>query len=176
MLQTSESSWIEPLVRELDRPMFQLAVLLVRDYAVAQDIVQEAFVRVWLSPRTPRDLSGFRPWLYKTVVNLARDHHRRQGRWGRLRVGRTRSTDPTEVAERHETDTSLGNAIRALSRREQEAVYVRFFEDASFEEVARIIGTRSGTARVLVHRALGKLRRQLSVPAANELTRRGDQK
>ena len=168
MLQTAESSWIEPLVRELHRPMFQLAVLLVRDSAVAQDIVQEAFVRVWLSPRTPRDLSGFRPWLYKTVVNLARDHHRRQGRWGRLRFGRIRSADPMDVVERRETDADLGKAIRALSRREQEAVYVRFFEDASFDEVARIIGTRTGTARVLVHRALGKLRRQLAATGSEE--------
>ena len=49
MLQAAESTWIEPLVHELYRPVFQLAYLLVRDYAVAQDIVQEAFVRVWLS-------------------------------------------------------------------------------------------------------------------------------
>jgi RNA polymerase sigma-70 factor (ECF subfamily) len=147
--------------------MFQLAVLLVRDYAVAQDIVQEAFVRVWLSPRTPRDLSGFRPWLYKTVVNLARDHHRRQERWGRLRFGRPRSLDPMEIAEAREADASLGNAIRSLSRREREAIYVRFFEDASFDEVARIIGTRTGTARMLVHRALAKLRRQLSAGPGN---------
>jgi RNA polymerase sigma-70 factor (ECF subfamily) len=162
LLQTAESSWIEPLVRELHRPVFQLAVLLVRDYAVAQDIVQEAFVRVWLSPRTPRDLSGFRPWLYRTVVNLARDHQRRQGRWARVRFGRLDSANPVDVAERHESDARLAIAIHALSRREQEALYVRFFEDASFDEVARIIGTRTGTARVLVHRALAKLRRQLA--------------
>ena len=162
MLQAAESTWIEPLVRELYRPVFQLAYLLVRDYAVAQDIVQEAFVRVWLSPRTPRQMNGFRPWLYKTVVNLARDHHRRRGRWARIHFGRVDSADPVDVAERHESDARLAIAIHALSRREQEAIYVRFFEDASFDEVARIIGTRTGTARVLVHRALAKLRRKLA--------------
>jgi RNA polymerase sigma-70 factor (ECF subfamily) len=162
VLQTAESSWIEPLVRELHRPMFQLAVLLVRDYAIAQDIVQEAFVRVWLSPQTPREMSGFRPWLYRTVVNLARDHRRRQHRWSLLRLGRPPATDPLELAERREDNRSLSHAIRSLSRREQEAIYVRFFEDAPFEEVARIIGVRSGTARVLVHRALAKIRRRLA--------------
>jgi RNA polymerase sigma factor (sigma-70 family) len=161
VLQPAESSWIEPLVLALYRPASQLATLLVRDYAVAQDIVQEAFVRVWLSPRTPREMSGFRPWLYKTIVNLARDHQRRQGRWARLRFGRVASADPMEMAERHHADVALGNALRALSRREQEAVYVRFFEDAPFDEVGRIIGVRAGTARVLVHRALEKLRHRL---------------
>ena len=170
MLQPAESSWIEPLVLALYRPTFQLAALLVRDYSLAQDIVQEAFVRVWLSPRTPREMSAFRPWLYKTVVNLARDHQRRQGRWARLRFGRAASADPMDVAERRQSDAALGNAMRGLSRREQEAVYVRFFEDAPYDQVGRVIGVRAGTARVLVHRALEKLRRQLDTSRGNEVT------
>jgi hypothetical protein len=48
VLQPAESSWIEPLVLALYRPTVQLATLLVRDYTVAQDIVQEAFVRTLL--------------------------------------------------------------------------------------------------------------------------------
>ncbi|TMB71003.1 MAG: RNA polymerase sigma factor [Chloroflexi bacterium] len=115
MLQPAESSWIEPLVLALYRPTIQLATLLVRDNIVAQDIVQEAFVRVWLSPRTPREMSTFRPWLYRTVVNLARDHQRRQGRWARLRFGRAASDNPMDVAERREADAALGDAVRGES-------------------------------------------------------------
>ena len=170
MLQPAESSWIEPLVLALYRPTIQLATLLVRDYSVAQDIVQEAFVRVWLSPRTPREINAFRPWLYKTVVNLARDHQRRQTRWARLRFGRAASADPMDVAEGREVDAELGDAIRGLSPREREAVYIRFFEDAPFDEVGRIIGVRTGTARVLVHRALAKLRRRLDPSSGNGVT------
>jgi RNA polymerase sigma factor (sigma-70 family) len=75
-----------------------------------------------------------------------------------------------DVAESRESDAALGTAMRGLSRREQEAVYVRFFEDAPFDEVGRIIGVRSGTARVLVHRALAKLRRQLDPSPGNGVT------
>jgi len=170
VLQPAESSWIEPLVLALYRPTVQLATMLVRDHTVAQDIVQEAFVRVWLSPRTPREMNAFRPWLYKTVVNLARDHHRRQGRWARLRFGRAASVDPMDVAETRASDAALGVAMRGLSRREREAVYIRFFEDAPFDEVGRIIGLRAGTARVLVHRALAKLRRQLDTSSRHGVT------
>ena len=136
---------------------------------MAQEIVQEAFVRVWLSPRTPRELSGFRPWLYKTIVNLVRDHQRKRRRWEHLRIGRGESADPVDEVERRQADAELARAIRHLSRREREAVYVRFFEDASYEEVARIVGMRSGAARVLVHRALRKLRRQLAAHFLEEL-------
>ena len=170
MLQAAESSWIDPLVHQLQRPAFQLAVFLVRDRLAAQDIVQEAFVRVWASPRTPREASAFRPWLYKTIVNLARDHRRRRGRWARLRLDRSSLADPFDIAERQEADASLAQAMRSLSRREQEAVYVRFFEDAPYEEVARIIGVRTGTARVIVHRALEKMRRQLSTTPVLQVT------
>ena len=52
-------------------------------------------------------------------------------------------------------------ALQSLDRPEREAVYLRFFEGASFDEVGRIIGKREGTARVLVHRALRKLRSRL---------------
>lgn len=75
-----------------------------------------------------------------------------------------------DVAESREADAVLGHAIRSLSRREQEAVYVRFFEDAPFDEVGRIIGVRAGTARVLVHRALAKLRRELDPSSGNGVT------
>lgn len=170
MLQAAESSWIDPLIVQLQRPAFQLAVFLVRDRLAAQDIVQEAFVRVWASPRTPREVSAFRLWLYKTIVNLARDHRRRLGRWSRLRLERTSLADPVDIAERREADASLAQAMRSLSRREQEAVYIRFFEDAPYEEVARIIGVRTGTARVIVHRALEKMRRQLSTKPVLQVT------
>jgi RNA polymerase sigma-70 factor, ECF subfamily len=168
VLQTAESTWIEPLVLELQRPAFQLAYLLLRDYSLAQEIVQEAFVRVWLSPRTPRELNHFRPWLYRTVVNLSRDHFRRQRRWARLRLPWPAPADPAELAERHDAHTELATAVRSLSRREQEAIYIRFFEELPYDEVARIIGGRKGAARVLVHRALRKLRGQLDADKSME--------
>ena len=155
MLQPAESSWIEPLVLALYRPAFQLATLLVRDDTVAQDIVQEAFVRVWLSPRTPREISAFRPWLYKTVVNLVRDHHRRRSRWARLRFGRAESADPMDVAERNQWDAALGEAIRALSRREQE-VLDSLLENLSNKEIASKLNIAERTVKFHVSNLLSK--------------------
>lgn len=169
MVERADRSWIEPLILALERPAYQFAVLLVRDSSVAQEMVQEAFVRVWQSPGTPRDLSSFRPWLYKTLVNLVRDHHRKRRRWERLPFVRPLPLDPTELVERHLADAELARAIRSLREREREALYVRFFEDAPYNEVARILGVRSGAARVVVHRALRKLRRQLASTSVVEV-------
>lgn len=146
----------------LERPAFQLATLLVSDPSVGEEIVQEAFVRVWQSPRTPRELPEFRPWLYRTIVNLARDHHRRRIRWAKLRLPARTSVDPARLTEQAMEASTIDLAVQSLDPREREAVYLRFFEGASFDEVGRIIGKREGTARVLVHRALRKLRNRLA--------------
>jgi RNA polymerase sigma factor (sigma-70 family) len=157
----SERPWIEPFVQTLGRPAFQLAMALTRDASLAEELTQEAFVRVWQSPRAPRELVAFRAFLYKTLLNLVRDLHRRRSRWARLRWWPAVPADPAREAERLLGDAEVASALQSLSPREREAVYLRYFEDASYEQMSRIMGASESTARVLVHRALAKLRPRL---------------
>lgn len=160
-MQRRESAWIEPLVSAFSRPAFRLAAALVRDEQVAEDIVQEAFLRVFASPNTPRDETGFKRWLYRIVVNLARQQHRQRARWLRLPWQPAPQPDPQLEAERHLADQEMAAALRLLSPREREAVYLRYFEDESFQDVAATMDIGDSTARVLVHRGLVKLRERL---------------
>ena len=77
---------MEPLIQAVAGPALQLATLLTEDRMVAEDIVQEALLRAWQSPRTPCEMGSFRRWVYRIVVNLARDRHRRAVVWDRLRM------------------------------------------------------------------------------------------
>ena len=70
--------------------------------------------------------------------------------------------DPEREAERRIGDAEMADALRHLSPREREAIYLRFFEDAAYEDVAAIMRIADSTCRVLVHRALDKLRRHLT--------------
>jgi RNA polymerase sigma factor (sigma-70 family) len=123
--------------------------------------VQEAFVRAWQSSKTPRHLDGFRPWLYKIMVNLIRDHRRRERRWHELRQVENERIDPAVEAERLYEQSKLAVAINRLTPREREVVFLRFFEQVEYAEVARILGTPEVTLRVLLHRTLRKLRKDL---------------
>ena len=156
-----EQAWMEPMVAAFSRPAFQLAAALVKDQGVAEEIVQEAFLRALVSRRTPREMPEFRRWLYRIVLNLVREHHRRRARWRRVPLRPEPKLDPEREAERRLGDAEMAEALRYLSPREREAIYLRFFEDAAFEEVAAIMRITDSTCRVLVHRALDKLRRQL---------------
>jgi RNA polymerase sigma-70 factor (ECF subfamily) len=158
--------WIEPLVNALAGPAFQFAMALTGESETAQDIVQEAYLRVWESKRTPRELQSFRRWLYKTILNLARDHHRQRLRWARIRFWNSPPPDLAFGAEQSIGDVAVANALRTLSVREREAIHLRYFEDEAYEEVASVMRVSESTARVLVHRALTKLRDRL---AAGEL-------
>ena len=70
---------------------------------------------------------------------------------------------PLDEVDRRVADMVVRAALRGLGAREREAVYLRYYEDLSFAETARIMNAPQVTIRVIVHRALVKLRRQLEV-------------
>jgi RNA polymerase sigma factor (sigma-70 family) len=140
----------------------KLAFMLVQDRSIADEIVQEAFTRLWASSKTPAAEPDFRRYLYRTIANLAHDHHRRLGRLSALPIPNRSPFDPLDEVERRRGGESLKTALRELPLRERQAVYLRYFEDQSFAETARMMGAPQVTVRVLVHRGLGKLRRILA--------------
>jgi RNA polymerase sigma factor (sigma-70 family) len=77
--------------------------------------------------------------------------------------------DPVEALERRSEDQEVLSAIRMLSLRERQAIYLRYFEDQSFAETARIMASPQVSVRVLVHRALGKLRQRLDARTVKEV-------
>jgi len=147
-------------VCQTEVPAYQLALLITRNPDVAQEVVQEAFVRAWISPKTPRDPDGFRLWLYKIMVNLIHDERRRARRFSNNSVDADHE-DPGNQPDRRIAYADLAQALGGLSRREREIVYLRFFEDAPYSSVARIYGAPEVAIRVILHRALRKLRKSL---------------
>jgi RNA polymerase sigma-70 factor (ECF subfamily) len=150
------------MVETLERPAFHLTLALVNDPFAAEDILQEAFLRVWRSRRTPSEHRAFRLWLYRTILNLARDYHRRQTVRNRVFFWQPIApTDPVALSERYEENAALAAALRTLSMRERQAIYLRFSEDAPYDDIGKAIGLRDSAARVVIHRALRKLRDRL---------------
>ncbi len=160
--------WFEPLVFALERPALAFAMMLVRDRSIAEEIVQDAFARVWVSPKTPPEEVEFRRWLYRAITNLANDHLRRQARFARLRSWFAPPRNPVDAIDKWVEDDDLVQTLRRLSGREQLAVYLFYYEDRPFEDVDRVLGTRPGTARKVVSRALQKLRTRLTVDGVEE--------
>jgi RNA polymerase sigma-70 factor, ECF subfamily len=151
-------------VRELENNALGFAMTLVHDREQAEEIVQQAFANVWAAGNTPQERSEFKRWLYRAILNLARDQARQRKRWSMLRFWAPLPPDPFDQVERRADDAALVDALRRLGPRDRAAVQLRYFEDCSFAETAATLGVTEENARVIVHRALAKLRRTMAGP------------
>ena len=142
----------------------RLAYLLTGDRALAEDLVQDAFVKLAGRLVHLRDPGAFDAYLRRTVVNLSRSHFRRKkverayveraGRAARAQVG-TGSDRPIEDRE------ELWRALGRLSQRQRAAIVLRFYEDLSEQRVAELLRCRPGTVKSLVSRGLETLRNEI---------------
>ena len=162
-MKDRDPRWFESMVVNLARPATKFANVLVHDYDLAEEIVQEAFARMWASPNMPSEEVHFRRYLYRTVTNLSHDYYRRLARRSTSAAPEAEVMNPLEVVQGRADEEVIRASLQILGLRERQAIYLRYFEDLSFAETARIMGSRQVTIRVLVFRALAKLRRHISM-------------
>jgi RNA polymerase sigma-70 factor (sigma-E family) len=137
--------------------LVRLAALLLGDLAAAEDVAQEAFIRVH------RVLGGGRvqdplAYLRQTVVNLSRSDLRR-----RL-VARRHAPKPMPDVASAEEDAcavlarrEVVQALRALPARQREAVVLRYWADLPVAQVAQVMGISTGAVKAYTSRGLGRL-------------------
>jgi RNA polymerase sigma-70 factor, ECF subfamily len=147
------------LYRRYSGPLTLYACSLAGDPARAEDLVQEAFVRL-LSAGRDRLQESVRPFLYAIVRNLARDDARRSSiERGHaptvaLRARRTEFADPGRLKRLEE---AVETALEKLPAEQREAVVLKFYAGMTFEEIAEVVGIPQGTAISRYQYALGKL-------------------
>jgi RNA polymerase sigma-70 factor (sigma-E family) len=139
----------------------RLAYLMTGDRAAAEDIVQDAFVRVAGRLGHLRESAAFEAYLRRAVMNLAKNHFRRRS-VERAFLDRSRPRDPAPGPESGVVDRqAVLGALARLQQRERAAIVLRFYEDLPEADVADILRCRRGTVRSLVTRGVQKLRSDL---------------
>ena len=129
----------------------RVAYLLTSSRPTAEEIVQDAFVRLQSTRTTVLNPAAY---LRTVVVNACRDVHRHQAV-----VARNPLPAPElEIAEHDE----LFDALARLPWRQQAALVLRFHVDLAEPDIAAALGCRPTTVRSLIHRALATLRKDLS--------------
>ena len=135
----------------------RLAYLLTGDPVLAEDLVQEAFVRLVGRFRDLRQPEAFPFYLRKTIVNLARSHFRRR-KVERAYLDRRR---PGEAVDAPETD-EMWVRLQALNPRQRAAIVLRYYEDLSERQTADVLSCPVGTVKSLVSRGLEQLRKEMT--------------
>ena len=141
----------------------RLAYLLTGDTQLAEDIVQDCFVK--LAGRLRR-VDDPEPYLRRMVVNASHSHHRRlrvrreRARDEALTLGADTDTSPDGADGRADRDR-LREALRALPARQREAVVLRHWLDLSEQQCADELGCSVGTVKSLASRGRAALRLSL---------------
>jgi RNA polymerase sigma-70 factor (sigma-E family) len=141
----------------------RLAYLLTGDMALAEDLVQDAFVRLGGRLAHLRDPGAFDAYLRRTVVNLSRSYFRRR-KLERAYVQRAKgeAARASALAERPiEVRDEVWTALQLVTARQRAALVLRFYEDLSEREVAHLLNCRPGTVKSLVSRGLETLRNEM---------------
>ena len=157
---SSEPAWpagFADLYEQQRQPMVRLAYLVTRSMARAEEIVQDCFmsvVRRWESIDVPA------AYLRTIVVRAAVKSKRRREREDQLF-----HREPFAVAASpSEGDPAIDDmraALASLPPKQRAVLVLRFYEDCSHEQIARALGCSVGAARILTHRALNSLRKDV---------------
>ncbi|MGB8069845.1 MAG: RNA polymerase sigma factor [Pseudolabrys sp.] len=143
--------------------MVGLARRILGNAGEAEDVAQEAFIRVWTYAPRWQPLAQFRTWLTRVVVNLCLDRKRR-ARWVDLDAA-GEVVDPApradEKAESNEREQMLTAAIDRLPARQRSAIMLTYVEGMSNAQVAEVLGTSVSAVETLLIRGKQNLRRTL---------------
>jgi RNA polymerase sigma-19 factor, ECF subfamily len=164
-LRHSDPAALDALLRDYWRPLHRYASRLVQDSDLAQDLVQETFVRLWLK-RTELEPGSLRSFLYRVLHNLALDDLRkRQVRHRSMQrlLAETPADDspPIEDESHPPVESAVTAAINALPTRRREAFVLAYLHQLSYREIAEVMQVSPATVKNQVAAALAQLRDQL---------------
>lgn len=170
-LSGNESSLNELITRHKSK-IYTSIYLLVKDHYLAEDIFQEAFIKVINTLRAGRynDEGKFLPWVIRIAHNLVIDHFRREKRSPMITTGDGYDIfDTIGIADENtedrllkdQTHSDLHKMITLLPEDQREVLIMRHYADLSFKEIADITQVSINTALGRMRYALNNLRKMI---------------
>ncbi len=156
------------LVRRHQGQALALAYRTLGRWDQAEDVVQEAFLRVHKAAKRYRPEAKFTTWFYRIIVNLCLDEKRRSRRTG-LNIAdlpEPQSTNlqdnPPALQEQNERARKVWQALDRLNKRQRMVVVLHRFQGLSHQQVAEATGWSGSAVESLLVRAYRNLRRELA--------------
>jgi RNA polymerase sigma-70 factor (ECF subfamily) len=138
--------------------LYRFARVMVREPGDAEDVVQEAFVRLLHHLRCGGDRSNLKSWLFAVTANLSRDHLRRRRRWLAWLPEHERGLRAEPEFETRDPQVLFVAALRLLPQRDRLLLMLKV-QGLSYREIAAASGIREVSVGRLLARALARWQR-----------------
>jgi len=168
------------LVERHKKQVYYLALDMAGNPVDAEDISQEVFLKVYRSFSTFRRGAKLGSWLYRVTYNAAIDHLRSKGTVpepvddrvlesrsaGGAGLAQGQMPDPAAAAETSDLQRRIAKALEKVSPQEKAVFLLRHNEDLMLKDIAETLGLSIGSVKSYLFRAVRKLQKELSGPAA----------
>ncbi len=161
VLDTSDSQmdWVERAYLEGYASYVRVAAAITGDRGSAHDCVQEGFARALAARSFDASIGDAQAWLWRIVVNTARDHARQARRRWWQTSDRHGTSDPPPAMPVGDADPKLRAALLGLTERQRLVVFLRYYADLSYDQIGETLRIKPGTVAATLNTAHAALRR-----------------
>jgi RNA polymerase sigma-70 factor (ECF subfamily) len=174
--QAGKTDAFEGIVQAYEKKIYNLAFRMTGNHEDANDLAQEAFVKVYHSISTFRGDAKFSTWLYRIATNVCLDELRRKGRrkvehldepvftedGAMEREIPDWSANPEEAFETREIQNMVQNGMKQLPDEQRIALVLRDIQGYSYEEISEMLNLSLGTVKSRINRGRLALKELLS--------------
>lgn len=166
---------IEEWIRHYGHDLKWLAYSYVKDYATAEDITQETFIKAYQSYESFKQEASVKTWLYKINVNLCKDHLKssyikrvvKKGTELFRSIPSPRET-PEELVMRQDEDEALLAHVLALEDKYREIIILYYFEEFDIKSMADVLNTSPNTVKTRLRRARQLLQERMTTEGSSQ--------
>ena len=157
---------VERLIEDYGQDVLKIAYLYVKDQQLAEDIFQEVFYKVMKNYHKFEHLSSEKTWLIRITINTCKDllrtsWLRRVTTFGTLEEqNQTQYEQPFDMTQ-SESNNELYEMIMKLPQRYKEVILLFYYEDFSYDEMAKILNIPKGTVQSRLARGREKLKKMM---------------
>ena len=149
---------LEELFELFRDPVYKAAFFITRDRMLAEDVVQETFLKAYDKIEQLQDPSRVESWLIRIAMNKARDElRRRQRQPASLDGGPEPSADAEELPEAHllarEQHLLINAAIDQLNPEYQDVIFLKYYRDYTTKRIAEVLQVPEGTVKTRLRKA-----------------------
>jgi RNA polymerase sigma-70 factor (ECF subfamily) len=176
--QRGDEQGFHRLFERYSGPLVHYLFRFTGDRAVAEELMQEAFLRVCRGARTYEPRTAFRTWLYHIAENVGKNEIRRREysvrkepltaltskkqNHGREVKNNPGSESPEGMAEARQTEEIVQRALGRIPEKQRAALLLSRHHGLTYQEIAGVMGLRVGAVKSLIHRATETLHKHLA--------------